>query len=327
MSCRRAIAYGPAAADRQPVAPARVAALRYATVVAATLAVAACGANDPVGSTAHPSAPAASSPATWPSSATPSPSVELPAPTSSSPPVPTASTEPELPRRPAWLGTKALPQRPDGLGEAQPTPPELVDRRLPPPDPRPAPDEYAASIEPVPDDVLDRATWREDCPVALDELRYLTVTFWGFDDQPHLGELIVHDSVASDIAEVFGRLYDARFPIEEMRVVAAHELDAPPTGDGNNTSAFVCRSSTGGGTWSEHAYGLAVDVNPFHNPYHRGDAVIPELASAYLDRSRDLPGVITGGDVVTKAFAGIGWRWGGDWKSSKDWMHFSRSGG
>ena len=26
------------------------------------------------------------------------------------------------------------------------------------------------------------------------------------------------------------------------------------------------------------------------------------------------------------AFADIGWRWGGNWNTLKDWMHFSRSG-
>ena len=303
-------------------------ALRYAVLGATALAVAACGVDDPAaGPTAPPSSPAASAPNPGLAGATPSPSALTPAPTSTGTrPAPASSAEPVRPQRPAWLGTRVLPRRPDGLGEAQPTPPELVDRRLPPPDLRPAPDVFEATIEPVPDDVLERSTWTKDCPVALDELRYLTLTFWGFDDQPHLGEMIVHNSVASDVAEVFGRLYDARFPIEEMRVVAAHELDAPPTGDGNNTAAFVCRASTGGSTWSEHAYGLAVDVNPFHNPYHRGDVVIPELASAYLDRNRDLPGMITAGDVVTEAFAGIGWGWGGGWNSSKDWMHFSQSG-
>jgi hypothetical protein len=304
------------------------AALRYAVLGAAAMAVAACGVGYPAaGPTAPASSPAASAPNPGQASATPSPSALTPAPASTgSPPAPASTAEPTRPQRPAWLGTRVLPRRPDGLGEARPTPPELVDRRLPPPDLRPAPDVFEATIEPVPEDVVERSSWTKDCPVALDELRYLTLTFWGFDDQPHLGEMIVHNSVASDVVDVFGRLYDARFPIEEMRVVAAHELDAPPTGDGNNTSAFVCRPSTGGSTWSEHAYGLAVDVNPFHNPYHRRDVVIPELASAYLDRNRDLPGMITAGDVVTRAFAGIGWGWGGGWNSSKDWMHFSRSG-
>jgi hypothetical protein len=237
-----------------------------------------------------------------------------------------APAEQAVQQRPAWLGTRVLQLRSDGLGEVQPTPPELVDRQLPPPDARTAPGTFGASIEPVPDDVLVRSTWSEACPVSRNELRYLTLTFWGFDHRPHIGEMIVHESVAKDVVEVFGRLYDARFPIEEMRVVAAHELDAPPTGDGNNTSAFVCRPSTRGSTWSQHAYGLAVDVNPFHNPYQRGDVVIPELASAYLDRGRDVPGMITSGDAVTEAFASVGWGWGGSWNSSKDWMHFSQSG-
>jgi len=304
------------------------AALRYAVLAVAAMAVAACGLDDPAaGPTVAANSPAASAPTPGPASALRSPSGLTPDPTSAGTGAASSSlAEPGGPQRPAWLGTRVLPRRPDGLGEVQPTPAELVDRRLPPPDLRPAPDVFEATIEPVPDDVLERSTWTEDCPVALHELRYVTLTFWGFDDQPHLGEMIVHNSVTSDVAEVFGRLYEAHFPIEEMRVVAAHELDAPPTGDGNNTSAFVCRPSTGGSTWSEHAYGLAVDVNPFHNPYHRGDVVIPELASAYLDRDRDLPGMITAGDVVTEAFAAIGWGWGGGWNSSKDWMHFSRSG-
>ncbi|HEX6329226.1 MAG TPA: M15 family metallopeptidase [Jiangellaceae bacterium] len=303
------------------------AALRYAAFAAAAMAAAACGVDDPAaGSNTPPSPPATGVPTPGPAGAAPSQSVVTPGPPSTGRPALTSSAEPAGPSRPSWLGTRVLPRRPDGLGEVQPTPAELVDRRLPPPDLRPAPDVYEATVEPVPDDVLERSTWTEDCPVALDELRYLTLTFWGFDGQPHLGEMIVHNSVASDVAEVFGRLYDARFPIEEIRVVATHELDAPPTGDGNNTSAFVCRPSTAGSTWSEHAYGLAVDVNPFHNPYHRGDVVIPELASAYLDRNRDLPGMISAGDVVTEAFAGIGWGWGGGWSSSKDWMHFSESG-
>ena len=103
------------------------------------------------------------------------------------------------------------------------------------------------------------------------------------------------------------------------------ELDAPPTGDGNNTSAFVCRPARLSTQWSEHAYGLAIDVNPFHNPYVRDDLVLPELALSYRNRAWERPGMIVAGDVVTQAFAKIDWGWGGDWTSAKDWMHFSRS--
>ncbi|MGI8408199.1 MAG: M15 family metallopeptidase [Actinomycetota bacterium] len=113
-----------------------------------------------------------------------------------------------------------------------------------------------------------------------------------------------------------------------MRVTARRELDAAPTGDGNNTSAFVCRSARlSSSEWSEHAYGLAVDINPFHNPYVRGDVTLPELAIVYRNRGWERPGMIEDGDVVTKAFADIGWGWGGEWQSVKDWMHFSLGGG
>ncbi|MPZ88209.1 MAG: M15 family peptidase [Nitriliruptorales bacterium] len=243
-------------------------------------------------------------------------------------PAPAESPLPEGLERPDWLATRVLPLRADGFGEIQPTPPELADRRLPPPDllPPPEGDAFAATLEPVPDDVLARSTWSSECPVDVSDLRYLTVTFWGFDDRPHTGELLVHASVAEDLTTVFGRLYEARFPIEEMRVIARRELDAPPTGDGNNTTAFVCRPTTGGTRWSEHAYGLAADINPFHNPYVKGDLVVPELASAYLDRELERPGMIQAGDPVTEAFAAMGWGWGGAWRSVKDTMHFSHNG-
>jgi hypothetical protein len=232
--------------------------------------------------------------------------------------------------RPSWLGTRVLPVRPDGYGEIQPTPPELVDRRLPPPPtdlPPPTGDGFEAVIVPVPPDVVARSTWQEGCPVALDDLRYVTLTYWGFDDRPHTGELIVHAAAADAMADVFEQLYAARFPIEEMRVVRADELDAPPTGDGNNTTVFSCRPATGStSSWSQHAYGLAIDINPFHNPYLRDDVVLPELASAYLERDDVRPGMIVEGDVVVQAFDAVGWGWGGRWRTLKDWQHFSSNG-
>jgi hypothetical protein len=162
--------------------------------------------------------------------------------------------------------------------------------------------------------------------VAPAELTWLRLAFWGFDDQRHTGELLVHEDVARDLVSVFGRLYAARFPLEELSIITRRELDAPPTGDGNATTAFVCRPTTGGTTYSQHAYGLAVDVNSFQNPYVSGDLVLPELASAYLHRAPDRPGMITANGTVVRAFAAIGWEWGGSWRSLKDYQHFSRNG-
>jgi len=237
--------------------------------------------------------------------------------------------EAATPPRQTWrVGERVLPRRKDGFGQVLPTPPELVARALPTADvlPPPSGERYAATVTPVPGDVLARSTWRPDCPVRVAELRYLTMPFHGFDGRRHTGEMIVHATVADEVTRVFGRLHDAAFPIEEMRVVTAGELDAPPTGDGNNTTAFVCRPARNLSRWSAHAYGLAVDVNPFCNPYVTGDLVLPELASAYLDRQALRPGMIRHGDVAQRAFAAVGWTWGGTWRDPKDIMHFSQTG-
>jgi hypothetical protein len=178
----------------------------------------------------------------------------------------------------------------------------------------------------VPPAVIERSTWRPKCPVGVDELAYLTMTFWGFDHQRHTGEMIVNASVADQVTDVFGDIYAARFPIEEMRVITLKEQRAPITGDTNITSSFECRPVTLGDTWSEHSYGLAIDINSFHNPYWRGDLIAPELATSYVDRDWRRPGMIFEGDAVTRAFDAIGWGWGGRWSSLKDWMHFSQSG-
>lgn len=226
------------------------------------------------------------------------------------------------------VGARPLPKRPDGFGQVLPTPPELAQRRLPSADRLPPPKDgrFAAAVVPVPAEVLARSTWQPACPVGKDELRYLTVSFWGFDDRPHTGELILAAGVAEKVRAVFERLYAARFPIEEMRVTTKAELDAPPTGDGNNTNGFVCRPARGQTRWSAHAKGLAVDLNPFANPYLRGDLVLPELASAYVDRRQRKPGMIHAGDAVVQAFGAIGWTWGGAWRTPKDYMHFSATG-
>jgi hypothetical protein len=229
---------------------------------------------------------------------------------------------------PPWLGTRPLPLAANGLGEIQPTPPELQDRHFTLPDQLPAlpGSGFASRVEVAPDDVVARSSWTPDCPVARQDLRWVRLTFWGFDDRRHTGELLVNADAAAAVVKAFAQLYAAQFPIEEMRITRADELDAAPTGDGNNTSAFTCKPLRGTTTWSEHAKGRAIDINPFDNPYEKGDVLIPELASAYADRSRQAPGMIHSGDAVARAFASVGWGWGGDWNHSKDYMHVSVNG-
>lgn len=275
-------------------------------------------------------APSAASPGTQPStSADPNEMLNPTASPSPSPRLPQLSGRPIVAGvPPKWLGKRRLPLAGNGFGEVRPTPPELVVRRFTLPDTLPAlpGDGFDAQVTtPAPASVIARSTWKKGCPVAVTDLSWVRLAFWGFDSRRHTGELLVNRSVADAMVSVFRQLYTARFPIEEMRITRLAELDAPPTGDGNNTGAFNCRVTTGGSSYSQHVYGLAVDVNPFQNPYVMGDLVLPELASSYLDRNYVRPGMIAADGPVVRAFGAIGWTWGGGWQSLKDLQHFSQN--
>jgi D-alanyl-D-alanine carboxypeptidase len=244
-------------------------------------------------------------------------------------PSPTAARIGNATAAPRWLGTRALRVGPNGFAAAQTTPPELRNRSIITVDQLPPPRDgrFHATVQMVPASVLARSSWSTKCPVAATDLRYVTVSFRGFDGRAHTGELLVNARAARPLVTVFGQLFAADFPIERMQITDPARLHAAPTGDGNTTEAFVCRPVRGQTAWSQHAYGLAVDVNPFQNPYHRGQVVLPELATSYLNRADERPGMAQQGGPVVRAFAAVGWKWGGDYRSLKDYMHFSANGG
>ena len=193
---------------------------------------------------------------------------------------------------------------------------------------------YTSSVSVLTPSLRDRisASHRAGCPVPVAELRYLRIRFVGFDGRPHLGEMVLHRDYAEDVVGVFEKLYDARWPIERMVLVDEYDGDDDASMAANNTSAYNCRFVAGTDDWSNHAFGAAVDINPRQNPYVQGDSVAPPsgVPFADLDRSAsaDVPrGVIRARDVVVEAFAEIGWEWGGDWASAKDYQHFSARGG
>lgn len=169
-------------------------------------------------------------------------------------------------------------------------------------------------------------SWHQGCPVGPDDLALITVTHRDFDGEARQGELVVHADHAEAVITVFQTLFDAGYPIESVVPIG----DLPPGAESepgyNNTSGFHCRAAVGSTNWSEHARGLAIDVNPHLNPYVRGDRIEPPGSERYLDRTLDEPGMITDGDEVVRAFEAIGWSWGGHWRSLKDYHHFSATG-
>ena len=169
-------------------------------------------------------------------------------------------------------------------------------------------------------------SWHPGCPVGLGRLRLLTVSYWGFDHGAHQGQLIVNESAARALDRAFGLLFAARYPIRQVRPVDVFGGSDDRSMLADNTSAFNCRRVRGTTSWSEHAYGLAVDLNPFENPEVLGGFIDPSAAAAWADRSRRSPAMIRHGDAAWRAFASVGWKWGGDWTYPKDYQHFSANG-
>jgi hypothetical protein len=188
---------------------------------------------------------------------------------------------------------------------------------------------------PVRAELKSAGVWHQGCPVSLAQLRVLTVTHWGFDNRTHTGQLVVNADAAAPLARVFKRLYELRFPIRHLRLGDAYGPVRNHPADNDISGSFECRQAVaspctstvrkGTGSWSEHAYGRAVDVNPVENPYVGCGMSRDPSSRPYLDRTRLRRGMVT--PAVVAAFHSIGWGWGGSWSgATKDYMHFSASG-
>jgi hypothetical protein len=179
---------------------------------------------------------------------------------------------------------------------------------------------------------VKRTAWHRGCPVPLSGLRVLTVSYYGFDRKVHLGQLVVNQSAAAPLARVFRRLYLLRFRIRHMGLADGYgPAQTRPSND--VSAAFDCRQAVpspcvggrGTGTWSEHAFGEAVDLNPVENPYVGCGQTRDRASRPYFKRSPHRPGMVTA--AVVRAFRSIGWGWGGSWTGpTKDYMHFSATG-
>src|SRR3954451_9593502 len=202
----------------------------------------------------------------------------------------------------------------------------LAPVRAPPDKPRAS--SFRVSVAPLSPGVRTQLRhhhyWHRGCPVALSGLRVLTLSYRGFDGRRHTGRIVVNAGATRPLAGVFRRLYGLHFPIRRMGV--------KPKGS-DTTASFSCREAvpspctkgTGTGSWSMHAYGLAVDLNPRENPYVGCGQSRDPAAQSYRDRSDRRPGMV--GSRTVRAFSAVGWGWGGAWSGdTKDYMHFSATG-
>jgi len=178
--------------------------------------------------------------------------------------------------------------------------------------------------------MVSGGTWHEGCPVDLVDLRYLRLTYLDFDGFDQVGELIVHREVVPAVVGVMQELYEMGYPIKQMRLISDFNGNDWASIEADNTSAFNCRKATGSKKWSRHAFGKAIDINPIENPYISRRGKISHQASLlyrvrqHREESAADRAVLLGSDEATQIFKRYGFRWGGDWRYTKDYQHFDQ---
>lgn len=173
-------------------------------------------------------------------------------------------------------------------------------------------------------------SYKANCSIAVDELRYLRVLHYTKDGSIQMGELVCNQAIASDLLEIFRELFKAHYPIERIVLIDNYDADDARSMADNNTSCFNFRSVAGTTRLSNHSRGLAIDINPRYNPCvkRRKDGttkVEPSNGRAYTDRSKTFDYKISHADLCYRLFIQHGFKWGGNWKSKKDYQHFEKS--
>ena len=188
------------------------------------------------------------------------------------------------------------------------------------------------SVQPIPDSVFLRMqgrSWPEGCTIRRSDLRYLRLSHYDAEKKQHVGEMVCNKAIANDLLEIFRELYRQKYPIERICLIDDYNADDEQSMRDNNSSCFCYRRISGTTKLSKHAQGMAVDINTLYNPYVRtgrnGRRIVePATATKYVDRRKSFPYKIVKGDLLHRLFLQHGFKWGGSWRTMKDWQHFEK---
>lgn len=188
------------------------------------------------------------------------------------------------------------------------------------------------AAEPLPDAVFERMQGRSypaGCTVPRHSLRHVRVLHYDGEGIVRMGELVCHQRIAADLVYIFRELYRHRYPIERIRLIDDYGASDEQSMRANNTCSFCYRTVKGSAKLSAHARGMAVDVNALYNPYYKRHAdgrvvVQPSNALKYCNRTASFPYKIERGDLLHRLFTQRGFKWGGAWRTVKDYQHFEK---
>ena len=191
------------------------------------------------------------------------------------------------------------------------------------------PEQEAFYLSEITDEIFARIkgkSFKDDCTLPREDLRYIHVLHKDIDGTTHEGEMIVNKHIAQDVLDILRELYENDYPIEKIRLVDEYDADDELSMEGNNSSSFNFRFISHTTRISKHGLGLAVDINTLYNPYTKvvdGERIVePVTGEPYLDRDASFNYKISKDDLCYRLFVEHGFEWGGEWTDRKDYQHF-----
>lgn len=197
----------------------------------------------------------------------------------------------------------------------------------------------SSELTEVQKEAMNGKSYIENPDISYDDLRYIKVLHYNFYHQIQVGELVVNQAIAEDCRQIFMELFQEEYEINSMYLIDRYyEKDQARNGEqvdissinDDNTSAFHYRKIAGTEVLSNHAYGMAIDINPLENPYVKEADLQQTVASpykdynSYKDRTAQRAHMISKDDACYRIFKSHGFQWGGEWNGNKDYQHFEK---
>lgn len=197
----------------------------------------------------------------------------------------------------------------------------------------------SSELTEVQKEAMNGKSYIENPDISYDDLRYIKVLHYNFYHQIQVGELVVNQAIAEDCRQIFMELFQEEYEINSMYLIDRYyekdqarnreQVDISSIND-DNTSAFHYRKIAGTEVLSNHAYGMAIDINPLENPYVKEADLQQTVASpykdynSYKDRTAQRAHMISKDDACYCIFKSHGFQWGGEWNGNKDYQHFEK---
>ena len=154
----------------------------------------------------------------------------------------------------------------------------------------------------------------------ISQLELIEVVYISTDGETHQGQIVTNIEIADDVREIFAFMLREGFVIEKAIPIVKYDWSDSISMDNNNSFSFCYRDIT----YSKHANGMAIDLNPRFNPLRWKQN---NRANQPKDTQSDstINGTLYPGHFVVEEFRSRGFRWGHTFTKYYDDHHFEKA--